>query len=285
MDPAGASFHGANGAIAFSVQGNYRCISGGLSAAIYEFSPGPTTATIRYQTPMLRFAGDPAWTAGGHTLAAARYTPIYGHSGMGFDARGIFTTSAHGAHRRTVTHFGSTPSWARDRRAIAFAGGQRGLYVVSVRDRHARRIDRHPPLDLDWSSRGRIAYTDYLNRIWTIDATGRHRRLLAHGEEPNWSPDGGEVVFRATSGALELIRSNGSGLRVVRAATDGFNPVWSPDGAQVAFTLNGPSDPDGGVYAIRADGSGERQLAQLTADPCGDTAIVTGIAWQSLVLY
>lgn len=174
------------------------------------------------------------------------------------------------------------PSWSLDGKLIAFAGSPRGLYVVRLRDHRVRRVDTRQLIDLNWSPRGRIAYTTLSGRIYTIDANGRHRRMLTRGEEPNWSPDGRTIVFRGPTGSLELMAANGSGVRVLRAATDGFDPVWSPDGSQVAFTLNGFSDTDGGIYAIGADGSGERQLAQLTADPCGDTSIVTAIAWQPL---
>ena len=278
---ASASFPGANGQIAFAVQSNYFCggVRPGLAAAVYSFKPSAGVTAVDFNDPLLRRAGDPDWSPSGARLAAARYVPIYGHSGMGYDTKGVFTTLADATHRTTLTTHGLAPAWSGEGRQIAYAGDERGLRVIGTRGGRSRLLDSHRVLDVDWSARGKIAYTRGFYSIYTIDPNGRHRRFVVHGLEPDWSPDGRQLVFRESAGGIAIVNANGTGFHEIRHDARGFSPVWSPDGTQIAFTENSDTI-DGDVFVMNSDGTGERQVAELTPDPCGDESLVTDLDWQ-----
>ncbi len=67
-------------------------------------------------------------------------------------------------------------------------------------------------------------------------------------------PLGGKLVFQTSSGG-DIYTINADGTNLTRL-TDGLDPAWSPDGSQVAFARW--YHPNGGLYVVNADGSGER---------------------------
>jgi len=122
------------------------------------------------------------------------------------------------------------PLWAPDGRAIAFA-----------------RVSEAHPQD---------------SGIWLVRPDGTGLRQLTSGDDsaPRWSPDGQTIAFDRYRGNLQYaiftVRVDGRGLRGV---TDfGFVAVdqWSADGQSLLY------EGRGGVWTIRADGSGRRKLAK-----------------------
>jgi hypothetical protein len=95
--------------------------------------------------------------------------------------------------------------------------------------------------------------------LWKYER-GEFRRLVEHGSQPDWSPDGSRLVYvrrRAGNADLWLADSNGSRqLQLTRTGGDEEDPSWAPDGRRIAFSR------DGWVYVLRADGLGERRLAR-----------------------
>ncbi|OGO13992.1 MAG: hypothetical protein A2Z66_02975 [Chloroflexi bacterium RBG_13_66_10] len=96
--------------------------------------------------------------------------------------------------------------------------------------------------------------------------------------QPDWSPDGLQVVFtspcrgrqeRYPGASLWVISIDRSGLRALPTVPLGgdFDPAWSPDGRQIAFTSI--RDGRAQVYVMNLDGSGLQNLS-------GDTQ-----AWDS----
>ena len=109
----------------------------------------------------------------------------------------------------------------------------------------------------------RFAYLRRSTR-WAL-YVGPQRVSAAKGDvdSPAWSPDGRRLAFvaRVAHSDLYLVDADG---RNQRALTSGpgnsLSPRWSPDGKWIAFErLRGNSSQ---VYAVRADGTGERQLTR-----------------------
>ena len=84
--------------------------------------------------------------------------------------------------------------------------------------------------------------------------------------EPDWSPDGSQIVFTSLSGTgssahRDIYRMDADGTNITRLTEDPAsddNPSWSPDGILIAFT----SERDGNeeIYVMNADGTGLTRL-------------------------
>ncbi len=77
--------------------------------------------------------------------------------------------------------------------------------------------------------------------------------------DPDWSPDGSQVVFCFMEGGLEnsklyLINADGTGLTEIGP---GFDPSWSPVEDKIAYSSNNQ------IYSINSDG---KEITQLTTE-------------------
>lgn len=104
---------------------------------------------------------------------------------------------------------------------------------------------------------------------------GRRPRLVAHGQDPAFSPDGGMLAFtrdddhdRSAQG-IWIARGDGTRRRALTYSDDSL-PVWAPGGRKIAFLRDGSSGYR--LFVIKPDGTGKRRLA-------GKAAGTTGIAW------
>ncbi len=112
------------------------------------------------------------------------------------------------------------------------------------------------------TGKGLIALTlrdnDGRLQIFTIqpDGTGR-KQLTFNGQNgvPTWSRDGRRIAFMAMRDDhlwVAVMEASGSEQRML---VEGLAPDWSPDGRRIAY-----SSPDGQIWVMHADGSGQRQV-------------------------
>lgn len=98
---------------------------------------------------------------------------------------------------------------------------------------------------------------DYPTGLYVTNIDGSNKKLLLRGDHfnPDWSPDGKNIVF-SSNGVLNIIDVNGDNLRTF-SGLPGFqglplhSPDWSPDGKQIIFSA--PLTLDGGVFMVSPD--------------------------------
>jgi TolB protein len=110
--------------------------------------------------------------------------------------------------------------------------------------------------------------------LFTVNANGTGVRQLTHpprgalDTEPDWSPDGRNVVFeRVFQGGRNLVYTvgrDGRGAKQLapcgRGCSGQEGPIWSPDGSQIAFGSGGPRHEE--LWVARPDGSDLHRLTQ-----------------------
>jgi Tol biopolymer transport system component len=135
-----------------------------------------------------------------------------------------------------------------------------------------------------WSSAGdRVAFAlghffQMLNGtaiadIAVVNRDGTGLKLLTDGTAnsgfPSWSPDGRELVYRASGKDSKGLFIMNLATGAVRALTPGSShdnfPAWSPKGDRIAFTRL--HDGDYEIFSIRPDGN---DLRRLTNEPDND---------------
>jgi Tol biopolymer transport system component len=82
---------------------------------------------------------------------------------------------------------------------------------------------------------GMLAYADD-GGIYRIRTDGSHRRYLADGGDPVWSPDGTQIAYttwHAGTSAIWLMDAVGGDQHQLIA--DGNDPAWRPDGQALAY--------------------------------------------------
>jgi roadblock/LC7 domain-containing protein len=97
-------------------------------------------------------------------------------------------------------------------------------------------------------------------------STGEVKRIVV-GSAGILSPDGRLVAFRTPTGAMDLIRIDGTGRREL-APSPAAPAAWSPDGSMILYFLD--SDPH--FHVVEADGTNDRALAQTIT-------VIVGVAW------
>ena len=82
-------------------------------------------------------------------------------------------------------------------------------------------------------------------------------------QNPQWSPNGHQIVFQAYSNGqwqIGIVNAGGGGQRML---TDSFGdnttPVWSPNGKQIAFAST--RDNVSAIYVMGATGAGKKRVS------------------------
>jgi serine/threonine protein kinase len=149
----------------------------------------------------------------------------------------------------------NNPSISPDGQAVTYMrqlNGQWDIFWQRLGSNNPRNLTEHPSFDGDpaFSPNGElIAF--YSTRagegLYVMGVNGENvRRLTEGGREPDWSPNGQEIVYSTHYGGNVLSRINvGGQLWIVNLATnekrplpageDAVQPRWSPHGSRIAY--------------------------------------------------
>lgn len=199
-------------------------------------------------------AQETAWSPAGQIAFA---------SGGGRNCRGgIWVMNANGGAIRRVTASGRNPDWSQagdlaydDRGAVKVLSGSISPRVLVARGTNPA-----------WSFDRRSIAFERDNAIVVADADGRAERVVATGAaDPDWSPDGAQLVFRRTDTrkpGLGIVSVDGGNAWSLTTEND-KHPSWSPDGRLIAFARCGASLAYCGsfgsqIHVVAPDGTGAR---------------------------
>ena len=277
--PAGATFPGANGKIAFTTDrdGNQEVY------VINADGSGPTRLT---NDPAQDIAG--SWSPNGEKIAFSTARDgnfeIYVMNADGTDQTNLTDDAAWDIH----------PAWSPDGTKIAFLSNRDGdfdIYVMGVDGSSPTNLTNGPGDDgrAAWSPDGtRIAFGrdpgPGLDDVYVMDADGSNQTNLTNHPSndagPDWSPDGQQIVFHSARdgfGAYEIYVMNADGSSPTNLTNnpggDNQVPSWSPDGQNIAFSSRRDGNYD--IYVMNADGTGQ---TNLTTNPAFDVIP----AWQPI---
>jgi Tol biopolymer transport system component len=235
--PAGATFPGPNGRIAFSdyVSGQTYAVNPDGSALRQLTHTGPTVAT-----------DFPSWSPNGRRILFTRFRTDLSNT----DNSRIWIMNADGANKRLladdVDGFRDyTPKFTPDASKIVFTRCQPGDGVCAIWKMRADGTQKH-------------ALTPYVH--------GPSDEAVDFGLSV--SPDGKRVVFtRFFSGGflarLVVMRADGSDPHAVTPPRlEAGQPDWSPSGHRIVFNSNAPRNGSS-LFTMKPDGS---EIRRLTPD-------------------
>jgi TolB protein len=256
MPPAGATFAGGNGKIAFASFG--RRGSSSIGSVDPDGANRAAFVTVGTNPRM------PAWSADGTKVA---YVTNRGLRTMDADGSNntqiVADMAAHEALER--------PNWSPDGTQLvfdAFVNPNVGfrLFVVNDDGTGLTQIaspgaDEYFP---EWSPDGtRIAYVSSGRAgsfIKTIDPDGTDRFTVTNGYGgPSWAPDDSMLAFVAgRSNDVFVVNPDGTGRTRLTFTTRRveFTPVFSPDATEIAFARgSGGGFVATDIWIMQADGS------------------------------
>jgi Tol biopolymer transport system component len=116
--------------------------------------------------------------------------------------------------------------------------------------------------DGQWVAFGFIDTIPQAQGLYIMNFTTHEKTLLVNditAHAPDWSPDGGWIVFNINSWIYK-IKTNGDSLIQLTTAGSNFFPEWSPDGNKIAYDNTDCSSGGCGIFVMDSDGSEKHRI-------------------------
>ncbi len=204
------------------------------------------------------------------------------HGRIAYSTRGgdIWVMNATGSGRRRVTRSGRGTDFDPDFSPDGI--GSASSASSQPRENTSNAADRDYPAAALSSLRGKIAYSPgaHAHSLWVMNADGSRRRQITHAGthadyDPDWSPDGKNIVFRTERGRYDPNSTGAQGIfvvstttlreRQIQPRTGGLFPAWAPNGKRIAFTGLNPTCCGEVIVTSKPDGSDKRIIKPPTA--------------------
>ena len=272
MSPAGATYEGQEGRIAFGAFVATDRTQGDI------WSVRPDGRALRQLTDAAGLDICPAYSADGKRIAfCSNRTGAYE----------IWVMDANGKDERQVTELGTRslfPDFSPDGSRIAFSaplvvGGVTDLWTVPAEGGPPTRVTDTPDIAEKlpvWSPDGSTVLYVAANtanttgQLWTLEvATGVRTQLTFDptfkDQLPDWSPDGQVIAYHADDDIWRMSADGSGQVNLTQTPSVAeFGTAFSPDGTEISFTGTGGPVPAGERYAqvMGADGTNRRILVE-----------------------
>jgi len=270
--PAGATFPGKNGKIAFSISYDIYTINpDGTGLTPIADNPQNTEITPDYSPNAKKIA----YTFGRGTLDPILEIYTINATGVG--------TPFNVTKNTTLPGDTFSPSYSPNGKRIAFSSGSE-IYTIPVGGGTPFKVTNNTTRDgsPSYSPNGkRIAYQgmdapngDY--EIYTIPVGGgtpfKVTNNTTDDENPSYSPNGKKIAYQgkdAPNGDYEIYTipvGGGTPFKVTKTTTDDENPSYSPNGKKIAYA-GSPKPYDGTpseIYTIPVGGGTPFKVTKTT---------------------
>lgn len=180
---------------------------------IYDLNTRQISIVERYFKSVL-----PDWSPDGMTIA-------YTNSICSGDTCGVWFSSPDGSNKRYIIRYGGAPEWSPDNASVFYTLGYDEIWAYSVGDQSTRLIVDGPGFDIRFPAVSfdgkRLLWQNQMEaqapQIWLKDLqTGTKKQLtVTGGQDPNWSPDGKQIVYTkyVPNGRIWIMNADGSSKR------------------------------------------------------------------------
>ena len=182
------------------------------------------------------------------------------------------------------------PDWSYDGLRLAFTSWRTGrpqIFTIGVDGQGLRNVNDDlafnwsPSWAPDGSQIAILSGRGGQEEIWLVPDDGGDEKRYTHSDgqdiaRPDWSPDGGTILFEKVIGnipRLVAISVADGGVREIQICQEGrlsfqpmSEPAWSPDGQWIAFE----AWPDGANHNIAIMRASCTDYQEVTTDPALD---------------